>query len=366
MEKELAYSTRRGWTESQSWKYVQVPWMVTTLAFFLTCLIGLSVASLFLPWQQSSNGTGRVIAYAPDERVQNIESAVEGRILRWHVFEGSAVKAGDPIVDIVDIDPNIMDRLERELSAANQKVDAAEKALEFSKRNLDRQKGLAGQGLSSQRAYELAELEYAKLLSDLSSATSEFAKVQVRMARQAAQGITAPRDGIIQRILSTQGGAIVHAGDVIATLVPATESRAVEALVDGNDVPLISVGRKVRVQFEGWPAVQFVGWPSIAVGTFGGMVKVIDPADDGTGRFRVIVFPDPDDAPWPETAFLRQGVRSQIWILLDQVKLGYELWRRFNGFPQSIHQPFSKSDEKTEPAGKKKGKTDKAEEKSGK
>lgn len=354
MEQHLNQTKNSPWLHSDSWKRVQVPFLLSLLAFCMFALIVAAASSLFLPWQQSSSGIGRVIAYAPDERMQNIESAVEGRILRWHVVEGSQVKQGDPIVEIVDIDPNIMERLESELSAATQKVNAAEKAVEFSKRNRERQRSLAEQGLSSQRAYELAELEYAKLLSDLSTATADLAKTQVRLSRQAAQGIVAPRDGTIQRILATQGGAIVHAGDIIATLVPATESRAVEALVDGNDVPLIAIGRKVRVQFEGWPAVQFVGWPSVAVGTFGGRVGVIDPADDGSGKFRVIVFPDPDDQPWPDTRFLRQGVRSQVWILLDQVKLGYELWRRFNGFPQSIVQPFQKDQEASPTTSKKK------------
>jgi hypothetical protein len=31
--------------------------------------------------------------------------------------------------------------------------------------------------------------------------------------------------------------------------------------------------------------------------------------------------------------YLRQGVRANGWILLDEVRLGYELWRQFNGFP---------------------------------
>jgi membrane fusion protein, adhesin transport system len=37
-----------------------------------------------------------------------------------------------------------------------------------------------------------------------------------------------------------------------------------------------------------------------------------------------------------EPRFLRQGVRVKAWVLLDQVSLGYELWRRMNAFPQAI------------------------------
>jgi hypothetical protein len=88
----------------------------------------------------------------------------------------------------------------------------------------------------------------------------------------------------------------------------------------------------VRIQFEGWPAVQFSGWPSVAVGTFEGKVALVDAADDGEGRFRILVLPSPD-ARWPETRYLRQGVRAVGWVLLEEVSLGYELWRTFNGFP---------------------------------
>ena len=68
----------------------------------------------------------------------------------------------------------------------------------------------------------------------------------------------------------------VKAGERLVTLIPDTNDRAVELWVDGNDMPLLSEGRAVRLQFEGWPAVQFTGWPSVAVGTFGGRVALID------------------------------------------------------------------------------------------
>jgi hypothetical protein len=73
----------------------------------------------------------------------------------------------------------------------------------------------------------------------------------------------------------------------------------------------------------------------VAVGTFGGTVALLDATDDGSGRFRLLVRPD-DGEPWPSGLSLRQGVRVNGWVLLDQVKLGYELWRRFNGFPPTV------------------------------
>jgi len=124
----------------------------------------------------------------------------------------------------------------------------------------------------------------------------------------------------------------------LATLVPETDSRAVELRISGNDVPLVHKGDEVRIQFEGWPAVQVSGWPSVAVGTFPGQVEVVDTADSGDGSFRVLVTPR-HRVDWPEGHYLRQGTRAQGWILLNEVKLGFELWRRFNGFPVSLPEP---------------------------
>jgi multidrug efflux pump subunit AcrA (membrane-fusion protein) len=290
---------------------------------------------VFVPWMQNVRGMGRVIAYSPNERQQSITSPVDGQIRHWYISEGSRVRRGDSIVDVADIDPDILSRLEREREAAQLKLDAAQNALITSRKNLERQKTLVVAGLSSQRAAELAELEYAKYLSDVSSASAELARLETRIARQASQAVTAPRDGIVQRILAPQGGVVVKQGQELALIVPETANRAVELVVSGNDAPLLSVGRRVRLQFEGWPAVQFAGWPCVAVGTFGGTIGVIDPGADEDGRVRIIVFPG-EGEEWPDARYLRQGVRVIGWILLDNVKLGWEMWRQFNGFPASL------------------------------
>ena len=305
------------------------------------------------PWVQNIKGYGRVIAYSPDERQQSLTAPVDGIVKQWFVLEGSRVRKGESVVDVVDIDPDILKRLEREREAAQLKLNAAQNAVETSRKNLDRQKALVISGLSSQRSAELAELEYAKYLSELSSASAELARLETKIARQASQSIDAPRDGIIQRILAPQGGVMVKAGQVLAVIVPETANRAVELHVSGNDAPLLSVGRRVRLQFEGWPAVQFAGWPSVAVGTFGGVIGVIDPGAGADGKVRVIVFPD-EGEQWPDARYLRQGVRVLGWVLLDTVSVGWELWRQFNGFPPSIHkEPDAGSEPKSDEAKRK-------------
>ena len=160
--------------------------------------------------------------------------------------------------------------------------------------------------------------------------------MDVRVARQQTQQVTSPIDGTVLRVIARRSGELLKAGEALALIVPDSRKDVVELWIDGNDMPMVMPGDLVRLQFEGWPALQFSGWPSIAVGTFGGRVLLVDPTDNGKGKFRVLVEPDPADERWPSRRFLRQGVRANGWVLLNIVPIGYELWRQFNGFPPVV------------------------------
>ena len=71
-------------------------------------------------------------------------------------------------------------------------------------------------------------------------------------------------------------------------------------------------------------------------GFFGGEVLIVDAQGRADGRFRVLIPPDPEDEPWPDRRYLRQGVRANGWLLLDTVSAGYEIWRILNAFPPSV------------------------------
>lgn len=154
----------------------------------------------------------------------------------------------------------------------------------------------------------------------------------------------APCDGVLYRLVTAEGTQSVKKGDELFTIVPDVESLSVELTIAGNDTSFVREGQEVRLQFEGWPAVQFVGWPSVAIGTFGGRVRVIDKFSEGAGKFRILVVPDPDQPAWPDERFLRQGMRANGWVMLNQVSLGFEIWRQLNGFPPSLEENHKSSD----------------------
>ncbi len=424
--------------------------------FMLVVLIVTPFVLAFAPWQQNLAGEGRVIAFDPIERPMQIQARTDGVVLAWHVKEGQSVKKGDPIVDLADNDPLILQRLAEQLQAAEQKraaamqkrdqydrqVEEAEKARQAAMQLADDEIAAAEQQVQvAQQAVKVAEANVAFRIAsetmwsglvadrigasiELENARQQLAiaradvdarkaavlgaeatlrarksarlrverdeqvKVQTAKAmRETAQGevaesdgsiprirrdlerqkqqqIVAPIDGYVQNLRANgQGGVFVKQSTTLAVLVPTTRQLAVELIVDGNDVTFIDVGRHVRLQFEGWPAVQWVGWPSAAIGTFGGKIAFIDRYDDGSGDFRVMVLPDerPFSEPegrmvswlrnvltfekvsqaanphaWPGEPWLRQGGRARGWIVLDRVSLGFEIWRQLNGFPPTI------------------------------
>ena len=305
---------------------------ILTVTFFLILLF-ISIT----PWQQTAISHGEVIAYSPSERQQEITALFDGRIEKWYVNEGSQVTKGEKIAEIVDNDPNIFKNLHSEKNALLSKKLALSNALAIAKINVDRQKSLFEDGIAARKTFEIAQIEYAKIQGEIAGLDSLIAQIDVRLSRQDAHTIKAPITGVIIRRISADGSSFVKAGEGIATLVPETNSRAVALFVNPNDMPLIQKGQHVRLQFEGWPAIQFSGWPSVAVGTFGGVVDFVDAASDARGKFRILVVKEPNEA-WPEPKYLRQGIRVNAWILIGKVKLGYEIWRQFNGFPPSIEK----------------------------
>ena len=243
-------------------------------------------------------------------------------------------------------------KAEADVSIAQQNVESARHGVEGKRRERESKRQEWEAKVKKERSLlekaqaevEKANVEIQKTKEEITQKKSKLLESERKFRAQQTQEVRAPRDGYVMNLTVFEDWP-VKPGDELCRIVPITENPAVQVWVAGNDAPLIAPGRHVRLQFEGWPAVQFSGWPSVAVGTFGGEVVLVDPTDDnGSGKFRVVVVPDPQDAPWPKHPYLRQGVRANAWILLDQVPLGYEVWRRMNGFPPALD---SQQDAKT-------------------
>lgn len=168
---------------------------------------------------------------------------------------------------------------------------------------------------------------------DLAKLRNEFVNMEIRSQQYF---IRAPQAGHIVKATVVGIGQTIKEGDPICTIMPKSDDVAVEMYVRAMDVPLLSQGRKVRIEFDGFPALQFTGWPSISVGTFGGRIQVIDYVNTHPGEFRILVVPDSTEIAWPRQ--LRAGSGTMGWVMLDDVPIWFELWRQLNGFPPSLYK----------------------------
>jgi len=180
-------------------------------------------------------------------------------------------------------------------------------------------------------------------LSAMYDATASQNKLQSQFnaysIRQDNYFILAPIDGTVTEAIKTGLGEVIKAGEPIAKIIPQDYQLAIESFIAPMDMPLIKVGQKVRVQFDGWPAIVFSGWPNSSYGTFGGKIFAVNNDINKNGKYRILIAQNKEEHPWPNE--VRIGGGTNTIMLLNEVRVGYELWRQLNGFPADYY-----SDEK--------------------
>jgi len=386
----------------------------------------LLIIILFLPWTQNITGKGNVTTLKPNQRPQNIQSPISGRIEEWFIQEGNYVKKGDTILRVSEIksdyfDDKLVERTGDQIQSKSQSIQAykdkasalqsqitalqqeqklklkqSELKLESNRIDLEAAKtnqtiaqtqyervvALQDEGLkatkdveekrmklqatkakyiSQQNKLSNAEIELsrikatyadkiAKAQSNLYTAQSsqfntqaEVSKLENNYAnytkRNALQFVTAPQNGYINKTLKSGVGETFKQGENLVTIMPADYELAVETYIRPIDLPLIHIGEKVRVQFDGWPAIVFSGWESVSYGTYGAKVIALENFISDNGMYRVLLSPDEEDHKWPDG--IRVGSGAKTIALLNDVPIWYELWRQLNGFPPNFYKPNS-------------------------
>ncbi len=143
------------------------------------------IVFLFLPWTQSIQSKGKVTAFGTNERPQEIQSVIAGKLVKWHINEGDYVLAGDTIAVITEIkgeylNPELLQQTDIQLKAKEKsilsyssKIDAINnqiKQLELSK------------DFSYSKIKNKLDQEQLKLQADL--AELESAKTNAKISKQ--------------------------------------------------------------------------------------------------------------------------------------------------------------------------------------
>lgn len=112
-------------------KLVQTPRSGRVVAYWMSGILMVFAATLFLPWQQNIRGYGYLSALRPQDRPQDVMPVISGQIMEWFVQEGEYVNEGDSLVKLAEVkneyfDPKIMDRLSTQLQAQKDGIIALE------------------------------------------------------------------------------------------------------------------------------------------------------------------------------------------------------------------------------------------------
>ena len=404
-------------------------WLLGLFLFFLILL--------FLPWTQNISSSGHVTTLYQDQRPQQINTVIPGKIIKWYIKEGDIIKKGDTIVQLADtkddyLDSNLVERTKDQLVSKEQKllfygekinaiesqINAIEKNRELkinsyenkieqfkrklisdssevvsaevdykiSTEQLSRGKQMNNQGVISLVELERRTAQFNKALAILTEKQQKLlntkleiniAKIDINAIRQEADDkifksrseiatsrgefagttgevaknknvlanyisrgnqkwLIAPQDGQIIKAKKSGINEIVKEGEMIVEMVPTKIDHAIELFIEPMDLILINSGQKIRMIFDGFPAIVFSGWPDNSYGTFAGKVSMVENNRNENGKFRILVIPDNQEKPWPKELKMGTGVRG--FALLKTVPIWYELWRQINGFPPDYYK----------------------------
>ena len=83
---------------------------------------------LFMPWTQNIRSSGNITTIRQEQRPQELNSIIPGKVVKWFVKEGDLVNQGDTILQLSEIkdeylDPNLINRTGEQLSATQMSVD---------------------------------------------------------------------------------------------------------------------------------------------------------------------------------------------------------------------------------------------------
>lgn len=141
-------------------------------------LLAVLMVFLLLPWTQNIRSNGYVTTINQDERPQEVNSQIPGKILKWYVKEGDYVQAGDTLLQLGEVkddylDPELIGRTQAQIEENTNKarfyegkIAAADQQMQY----LQEQQQLKLQSLENKRIQierkiqaKKAELEAARV-----------------------------------------------------------------------------------------------------------------------------------------------------------------------------------------------------------
>lgn len=158
-------------------------------------LLGLLLAFiiiLFLPWTQTIRSTGSVTTLRQEQRPQQINTILAGRLLKWYVKEGDVVQQGDTLIQITEIkddylDPRLLQRTQEQLVAKQQTIDYYKNKIGTAETGIDAlQSGLLLKQTGLRNKLQQLEIKAQSDSAEAVAANNDFKIASLQYNRQKA------------------------------------------------------------------------------------------------------------------------------------------------------------------------------------
>lgn len=115
-----------------------------------------AIIMLFIPWTQNIRSEGAVTTLRQEQRPQQMNNIIPGRIVKWFVKEGDMVRKGDTIVQLAEIkddylDPQLLQRTEQQLGAEQLTIDYYKGKVQTTQQQMD--------ALNNERDLKMSSIE---------------------------------------------------------------------------------------------------------------------------------------------------------------------------------------------------------------
>ncbi len=115
-------------TRLQSYKSVYHISKRNNVKRWLWAVLVALVVTMFLPWTQNIRARGAITTLRQEERPQELNTVIAGRVIKWYVKEGDFVQKGDTILQLGEVkvdyfDPKLLERTKQQLNAKQLSVE---------------------------------------------------------------------------------------------------------------------------------------------------------------------------------------------------------------------------------------------------
>ena len=147
------------------------------IKFWFWGMFSLLILFLFLPWTQNIKSKGEITTLYQEQRPQDLNSPIPGKIVKWWVKEGDFVEKGDTLLQLAEVkgeylDPDLVMRTQ-------QQVDAKKGSLEFYKSKINSSNTqIEALVLARELKSEQLDNKLGQLKSKLSAELAELAAVK--------------------------------------------------------------------------------------------------------------------------------------------------------------------------------------------